>query len=62
MTAPDDDYLTSWAREQQAASFTRDRNHDDRCSSCGHVWHGLQCQAQGPALPCSCATAFRESA
>lgn len=59
---PDEDYLETVAREQQAAAYRRDREHDDRCTPCGHTWHGLACTAQGAAFPCGCPTSWRATA
>lgn len=58
----DDEYLTAWSAETQAAAYRNDREHNDRCSSCGHAWHGMACRAQGASLPCSCATSFEAAA
>lgn len=52
MTALDEDYLTEHARQQQATAARHD--HNDRCTTCRHRWHGLPCVSAG----CDCGSSY----
>jgi hypothetical protein len=56
----DDDYLTTFALEQQAAAYRKQNDHADRCKRCRHVFHGLPCTAEFPS-PCTCPSAWEAS-
>lgn len=54
----DDDYLTSFALEQQRRPLGAADGHMPRCDYCRpHHFHGLRCRAPGGM--CTCPTSYR---
>lgn len=53
---PDDDYLVSYAHDQQRAAVMR-QIRGDECAHCWHPWHGVGCVTKG----CTCPTSFEEA-